>query len=131
MKPVGTLNDQFSCVFQSVLFKKNHYSWSNMADTSAPIVSVDVTSEDDSVIPVNDLDTPLDVYVDCDMNRDAIRARERRLTSVDGVSLDVNTGGDVVALRVQIFVENIIAEGSILLYILFYRKYHWSVVSGS
>ena len=102
-----------------------------MADTSAPIVSVDVTSEDDSVIPVNDLDTPLDVYVDCDMNRDAIRARERRLTSVDGVSLDVNTGGDVVALRVQIFVENIIAEGSILLYILFYRKYHWSLVSGS
>ena len=100
-----------------------------MADTSAPIVSVDVTSEDDSVIPVNDLDTPLDVYVDCDMNRDAIRARERRLTSVDGVSLDVNTGGDVVALRVQIFIENIIAEGSFTL--LFYRKYHWSVVSGS
>ena len=79
-----------------------------MVDSSPPIVSLDVTSEDNTEIEVSNLETPIDVFIDCDMKSTGVFVKEREVTGTQFASVDVNTGGDTVALRVQLIIEDVI-----------------------
>ena len=83
-----------------------------MVDSSPPIVSLDVTSEDNTEIEVSNLETPIDVFIDCDMKSTGVFVKEREVTGTQFASVDVNTGGDTVALRVQLFFNDV-SEGSV------------------